>query len=95
MKKILFLIMFLSTSAFAHGQFNYYNHHFHGRDQWVGPLIVGGVIGYTISKQQHTQVYNPPLTTIPRVQTQTCTPWFETQNPDGTITRTRTCNTTQ
>jgi hypothetical protein len=27
----------------------------------------------------------------PVIQSQNCTPWTETQHPDGTITRTRTC----
>ena len=49
------------------------------------PVLIGGVIGYEISKSQR-----PPVTeqqTIPN-----CGPWTETQNSDGTITRTRTCN---
>lgn len=92
MKKILLGCLFaVSASAFAHGPHGYYHgYHYHNHNNWVAPLIVGGVIGYTISRPP-AQVYNPPLTTIPSIQTQTCTPWVEVQNIDGSITRTRTC----
>jgi len=36
-----------------------------------------------IIQQQQPVVVQP--------QNQSCSPWTETQNPDGTITRTRTC----
>jgi hypothetical protein len=38
-----------------------------------------------VVQQPQIVVQNPP------VQMQTCTPWTETQHPDGNITRTRTC----
>jgi hypothetical protein len=49
------------------------------------PMIIGGVIGYAISNNQQRQVVEQQ--TLPN-----CGPWTETQNADGTITRTRTCN---
>lgn len=60
---------------------------------WVAPVVVGA-IGYELGRQQtvivqqpQVVVQNPPI----QIQGQTCTPWTETQHPDGTITRTRTC----
>ena len=51
------------------------------------PVLIGGVIGYEISKNQH-----PPVIEQQTIPNPNCTLWTETQNPDGTITRTRTCN---
>jgi hypothetical protein len=55
---------------------------------WMVPAIIGGAIVYEASRQ--TQ---PPQTVIIQQQSvdTNCSPWTETQNPDGTITRTRTC----
>ena len=91
MKKIIFTTLILCSSlAQAHG-FNRFHHHrhYHGYNDWVAPLIIGGVIGYEI--QRHNQ---PPVVvqqqTIPN-NNGNCTPWTETMNSDGTVTRTRTC----
>lgn len=95
MKKILLIsLLALTSTAFAHGPNVYYSHGHHAHNNWVAPLIVGGIVGYAISRPPvvYTQQTYPPITSIPTVQTQTCTPWMETQNSDGSITRTRTCN---
>ena len=96
MKKILLVsLLTLSSTAFAHGPNVYYSYgHHHGHNNWVAPLIVGGIVGYAISRPPivYTQQAYPPVTSIPTVQTQNCTPWIETQNIDGSITRTRTCS---
>lgn len=52
---------------------------------FMAPVIIGGVIGYAISDSKNRQVVEQQ--TIPN-----CGPWTETQNSDGTITRSRTCN---
>jgi hypothetical protein len=100
------LFALLSTSAFAGWRHEFYPSygHYNGWN-WVGPAFVGGLIGYELSRPQ--PVYTPPPTVIYQsppppivvretVQTQrlsapSCTPWTETQHPDGSITRTRTC----
>lgn len=98
MKKILVAsLLVISGSAFAHGSYGYYNHYHGGGNNWVAPLIIGGMVGYAINRPPvvYTQppvVYPAPITTIPTVQTQTCTAWTEIQNPDGTVSRTRTCS---
>lgn len=63
---------------------------------WVGPAIVtvigGAVIADVISRnRRETVVVQQPQPQVVQ-QTQTCSAWTETQNPDGTITRSRTCS---
>lgn len=101
-------VAFLSTSAFAgsphgsgykaHGYGGGYKAHRYGGGHWtrghsgsgwmwVVPAIVGGVIVYEATRQP------PPQTIIIQQSVEpNCSPWTEIQNPDGTITRTRTCN---
>jgi hypothetical protein len=66
---------------------------------WVAPAVIGGVIGYELSRPRY---YEPPVVVQQPVIVQqqpvysvtpqpSCTMWTETQHPDGTITRTRTC----
>lgn len=95
MKKILAILLFVaSTTAMAqhHGHYGHHHGHWHYRGGpspwvWVAPTIIGGVIGYEIAKNQQPVVVQQP----PIVVQQNCSPWTEIQNPDGTITRTRTC----
>jgi hypothetical protein len=96
MKKALLALLLVSGSAMAQHH-DYYRHYHHGYWQrgapgwvWVAPTIIGGVIGYEIARNQPPVVVpQPPVI----VQTpQVCSPWAEVQNPDGTITRTRTCS---
>jgi hypothetical protein len=65
----------------------------HRNNDWVGPAIVtvigGAVIADVISRNRRETVVVQPQ---PTMQTQTCSVWTETQNSDGTITRTRTCS---
>lgn len=41
----------------------YYHHHHHNSSNWITPLIIGGVVGYTLSRP--TVVYPAPIQTIP------------------------------
>lgn len=91
--KRLFLCLFLLLSAPAWAQ-----HHHHGHwarnDSgwgWVAPVIVGGVIGYEMARPPQPVIVQqtpPPVV----YQQQNCSPWTQIQNPDGTVTTTRTCN---
>lgn len=95
MKKFLFALLLLSSvPAFAQ-----HFHHGHGHGHWrsgsngwvwVAPTIIGGVIGYEMARNQPPVVVQQPVIIQPQ-QNQNCSPWTEVQNPDGTITRTRTC----
>ena len=102
MKKILVALSLLALTSTAmaqhyHGH-GFRHHNYHGprvvyRDNWIAPavgaLIIGAAINEAHNRHVQTQVIiqNPPP-----APGQICTPWTETQNSDGTITRTRTCN---
>lgn len=100
MRKILAVALLTLASIPALAQHGHYGHWRHNPGYgwgWTVPVIVGGaIIGYEISRanqppvvvqQQPVIVQNQPAPVF-----QNCSPWTETQNPDGTITRTRTCN---
>ena len=64
-----------------------------------GPVLGGalaGAVNYDIYNRP-VVVQQPPVVIqqqqpVMVQQNQNCTPWTETQNSDGTITRTRTCS---
>lgn len=94
-KVILALALLTSASAFA----QHHGHHGHGHWHrgnngwvWVAPTIIGGIIGYEIARNQPPVVVQQPVIVQNLPTVQQCSPWTEIQNPDGTITRTRTCN---
>ena len=107
MKKLLLvaLTLMVSTMAFAQDCRWGLNHRHHNcgprweprtviveRNDWVAPLIIGGIAGAVIANQNQQQpvVVQQPQTVI--VQTQpVCTAWKEIQQPDGQIYRERTC----
>jgi len=92
MKKILLIgLLTLSSVAYAHGPHGYWRHSNEGRWHWMIPAAVGGIIGYEIARPP---VYQPPVVIQQNpvvVQGQNCSPWTQIQNPDGSITTTRTC----
>ena len=104
MKKLL-AVLLLTTSSVAladghfHGGGGYYRgpshgywRHGGGGWEWVAPMVIGGVIGYEINRaNQPVIVQQVPPPVVYQQQIQNCSPWTEIQNPDGTITRTRTC----
>lgn len=105
MKKILLAVsLVICSSAFAnpyhygHGHGHHHGHwrYYGGGWNWVVPAIIGGAIVYeatrppVVVQQPPVVVQQPPVVVQP--QQQNCSPWTETQNSDGTITRTRTCN---
>lgn len=96
-KLILALLILTSSTAFAdvsrghydgrHFTHGHWKHSHNGRWEWVVPVVIGGVIVYQATRppqpiviQQDTVIIEP-----------NCSPWTEIQNPDGSITRTRTC----
>ena len=74
------------------------NHHGHGHWHWghfISSAVVGAVV-YDIYNRP-VIVQQPPVILqsnpiIIRQPMENCTSWMETQNPDGSITRTRTCS---
>ena len=97
MKKYLaILLLALSVPAMAqHHSFRHHGHHGHHRGPgigwWVAPVVVGA-IGYELGRQQQVIIQQPQAIPVIVQQSQYCSPWTETQNADGTITRTRTCS---
>ena len=96
MKKILIALSLLSLNAFAHGPHGYWRHDGGRGWSWVAPAVIGGVIGYEISRHNPPQTVivqqPPPFVTPPTVVTeQVCSPWTQIINADGTVTYTRTC----
>jgi len=99
MKKLLvILLMTLCASAMAqrHHGGGYWGRGYGGGWQWMVPTIIGGAIVYEVARQQPVYVQQPVIIqqqqpVLVQPQNQSCSPWTETQNPDGTITRTRTC----
>ena len=93
MKKLIALVLLtLAVSA----QAQHHHHHRHGGGNWIAPVIVGGVIGYALTRNYTEPVYNygyvpPPPVVVQQSLRSVCTPWTETQYADGTVTRTRTC----
>lgn len=90
MKKILAVILLtVSAGAMAHGPHGHWRHS-GGNWNWVAPVIVGGVIGYELARPPAPQpvvIQQQPII-VPGTN---CSPWTQIQNPDGTITSTRTC----
>lgn len=99
MKKIMTLLaMTLSLTAMAHGHGHggYWARGYGGAWQWMVPTIIGGAIVYEVARQQPVIIQQPVVVqpqqpVVIQPPNQSCSPWTETQNPDGTITRTRTC----
>jgi len=93
MKKFLFFIIASLFSITASAQYmHWHSRHgpYYSHDRWVAPLIIGGVIGYELNKSRtNTVIVQQPNVIVE--QTMECTPWKETQQSDGTITRERTC----
>jgi hypothetical protein len=100
MKKfILSLVLLGSIPAFA--QYHHHVYHSHGYrhgSNW-GPVIGGAILGAVIYDiyNRPVVVQQPPVIVQqpPQVIYQSnnnCGPWIETQHPNGSITRSRTCN---
>jgi hypothetical protein len=91
MKRLVLAVALLaSTAAFAHGPHGYWRHGGDGRWFWLAPVVVSGAVAYEVSR--------PPVVQQPVIIQQNqvindsnCSPWTQIQNPDGTVTSTRTC----
>jgi len=102
MKKILLALSLFAVVGTASAQWHHHHRPYYGptvvyRDNWVAPLILGGIAGAVIANQsqQSVVVQQPPVVVQQSpvyVQRQpVCTEWKEIQQPDGTIYRERSC----
>jgi len=101
MKQLVALILLAgSLSAQAQPGFRHHHHGYYPGPNygWVAPTIIGGVVGYEIARNYPPVIVQQPVVvqqapaTVYYGQSQQCTVWTEIQNPDGTVTRTRTCS---
>lgn len=98
MKKLLVIAMLLASgTAFA----DHHHGHNHGYWRysgdyrgwgWVAPAVIGGVIVYEATRPPVIVQQPAPYVVQPQVTQNVCSPWTQVQNPDGTVTYTRTCN---
>ena len=97
MKKLL-IVLLLTVSATAFAQHNHHwRHHGHrnvgpGFGYWIAPLVIGGVVGAAIAKENQQPpvfIQQPQAVIIQRQPV--CTEWKEIQQSDGQVYRERTC----
>ena len=92
MKKLATLLLVLSaTSVFAQHHHGHWQRHGGGWG-WVAPVVIGGVIGYEIAQPRPPVIVTQQPPIVIQQQPQNCSPWTQIQNPDGTVTVTRTCS---
>jgi hypothetical protein len=100
MKKLFISLLLVVATIPAFAQHRH-GHHGHGQWHrgyngwsWVVPAVIGGAVVYSVTRPDPIIIQQPPVVVQPPAPVtvlQNCSPWTETQNHDGTITRTRTC----
>jgi hypothetical protein len=99
MKKFLLLITLSLLSLTASAQYMHW-HSRYGPYQtygsgggWVAPVIIGGVIGYSINRAQqpNTIIIQQPQPSVTVENNMECSAWKEQVQLDGTIKRERIC----
>jgi hypothetical protein len=98
MKKLFLVIALLAATA-AQAQWRHEHRYWEPprtvvveRNDWVAPLIIGGIAGAIIANQNQPQpvVVQREQVIVPQPQT-VCTAWKEILQPDGQIYRERNC----
>ena len=69
----LTLASLLLISGTSQANPNHLNHHgpnrgYHSHYGWVAPLVIGGVLGYVITRPQPVIVQQPPIIVYPNTQ---------------------------
>lgn len=93
------VLMLAGTESVMAQHHGYYRGHSHGYNWhpqygWVIPSVIGGVIVYEVMRNQAPPpviIQQPPVIIQQSTPAKGCTDWHETQQPDGKITRERTC----
>jgi hypothetical protein len=99
MKKLVavLLLAVASTSAMAqHHGHRHHGHHGHYRgNNWVAPVIIGGVIGYGLTRQYYEPYYTPQVVVQPPVVVQSqpvCTRYIYQDQYGNTLREETRCN---
>ena len=85
MKKLLLALLILGTSS-AYAQYPGHNHRGGWGYGWVGPTIIGGVVGYEIARNQQPVIVQQPSVVYVQPQPVVQAPppgyhWQEMVNP--------------
>jgi hypothetical protein len=101
MKRFILTLSLLAVAGTASAQWHHHHRPYYGptvvyRDNWVAPLILGGIAGAVIARESQPVIVQQPPVLVQQspvfVQRQpVCTEWKEIQNSDGQIYRERTC----
>lgn len=99
MKKILTIAILALAAVPAvaqhRGHHGHHNHRPSGSANWIAPLIIGGAVGYAITRNNETVIVQQAPVIVPQPtvihNSPYCGPWTETLQYDGTIVRQRTC----
>jgi hypothetical protein len=106
MKKFLTVLALATVASSAMAGPNYYahrSHEWHGgyRGGWVAPALIGGVIGYGLSRPYYDPVYvqpapvviqQPPVYVQPAPAAQQCTRYIYQDQNGQTIREETRCN---
>ena len=71
MKRMLTLMFagLMLTSTASQANPNHWHHHgSHNRYDWVAPLVIGGAVGYALTRPQTVIVQQPPIVYYPNTQ---------------------------
>ena len=67
--KTLTLASLILVSGTSQANPNHWNHHGYPRQyDWVAPLVIGGVVGYVITRPQPVILQQPPIIVYPNTQ---------------------------
>ena len=95
MKKFLILIALSLLSLTASAQYMHwhsrYGPYYEPARSWVAPIIIGGAIGYGISRSQQPNTVIIQQQGVTLENNMECSAWKEQIQPDGTIKRERIC----
>jgi len=98
MKKFLLLItlslLSLTASAqYMHWHSRYGPYHSGSNNAWIAPVIIGGMIGYSINRAQqpNTVIIQQSQPSVTVENNMECSAWREQLQTDGTIKRERIC----
>lgn len=98
MKKLVAILLLTMSSVTAMAQHHGHGghrHSGHNSNRWVAPLVIGGVIGYGLSRPYYEPYYAPPPVVYappPVVYQSNCTRYIYQDQYGQTIREETRCN---